>query len=96
MSSKKKFPSDYGMFGVTVQPQTLEETDKLRRNIPRSRWIQRALVMYNARMKEVKEESQSGVRGSASNQVPTAPATPSTEVVARKTNTLINKWRSSA
>jgi hypothetical protein len=82
--STKRIPRSDGMFGVMVQPQTLKETDSLRGDIPRSRWVERALVMYNASMKE-KEESQNGVRGStASNQVPTAPTPASTE--AHKTN----------
>jgi hypothetical protein len=70
-----------GLFAATVEPQTLQETDSLRGDIPRSRWIERALKMYNATKKkeEGKEEEQNkGVRGSqeATNHRETPAATP--------------------
>ena len=78
----------HGLFTATIEPQTLMETDSLRGDIPRSRWVDRALKTYNA---SKKKEEQKGVRGSeSSNQAPTAP-TPSTEVIARKTNAFLNK-----
>ena len=90
MSTKRIPRYNDGMFGVMIEPQTLMETDSLRGDIPRSRWVERALIMYNSSVKE-KEEGQKGVRGSeSSNQAPTAP-TPSTEVIARKTNAFLNK-----
>ena len=76
------------------------ETDSLRGDIPRSRWVDRALKMYNASVKPREgKNDKDGVRGSeSSNQVPSAP-TPSTEVRTRKTNVFLNKggfgaWRS--
>ena len=79
-----------GLFTATIKPQTLQETDTLRGDLPRSRWIERALKMYNASVKEGKENSannnNNGVRGSeSSNQVPTSAPTP-TSTEARKTN----------
>jgi hypothetical protein len=37
---------------VTVRSEILQETDKLRGEIPRSRWFERALIMYNTFVKE--------------------------------------------
>ena len=70
----------HGLFTATIEPQTLMETDSLRGDIPRSRWVDRALKTYNA---SKKKEEQKGVRGSeSSNQVPTAPTPiPTFEVV---------------
>lgn len=88
ITKSKNDPYKGRMFGIILKPQTSRETDSLRGDIPRSRWVERALMMYNASMKE---ESQNGVRGSeSSNQAPTAP-TPSTEVITRKTNAFLNK-----
>lgn len=75
------------MFGVVVHSQTLKETDDLRGDIPRSRWIERALVMYNACMKE-KEEQNDGVRGPhASKQA--APAAPTSTPMLEAQTTLL-------
>ncbi len=41
----------HGLFAATVEPQTLQETDSLRGDIPRSRWVERALQRYNASVK---------------------------------------------
>jgi hypothetical protein len=67
----KRYRSRDGAFGATITPELLEETDSLRRDLPRSRWVERALILYNARMKEEREKEESGVRGStsATNQV---------------------------
>ena len=85
------------MFAVTVEPQTLQETDSLRGDIPRSRWVNRALKVYNASKKkeEGKEEEQNiGVSGSqeaTNHRDPAAtPITTSSEVAA-KTNALLYK-----
>jgi hypothetical protein len=83
------------MFGVTVHPQTLKETDSLRGDVPRSRWVERALIMYNASMMKEGEgennnnDNNSGVRGSkvTSQAVPTS----TTNSSVTETNTLITK-----
>ena len=49
-----KYQGREAMFGVTVRPQTLTEVDKLRGDIPRSRYVERALIMYNSYVKEGK------------------------------------------
>jgi hypothetical protein len=73
----------HGLFTATIEPQTLMETDSLRGDIPRSRWVDRALKMYNA---SKKKEEQKGVRGArTTNLTPTTPPTP-TSTEARKTN----------
>ncbi len=54
----KRYPSRDGCFGVTVTPQIVRQTDQLRGDIPRSRWVERALVMYNASMKEKEGEEE--------------------------------------
>ena len=88
------------MFGAAIAPQTLMETDRLRGDIPRSRWVERALIMYNSSVKKEgkenspsvdNEDNENGEWGSqATNQsTPTAP-TPSTEVTTRKTATLLS------
>ena len=43
---KKDYLSE-GKFGAAIHPRTLRETDNLRGDIPRSRWIERALIQYN-------------------------------------------------
>jgi hypothetical protein len=70
-----------GIFGAIIEPQTLKETDELRRDIPRSRWIERTLIMYNGYVKE--ELTQDDARGShevtsQSSTTPT-PVTPGPE-----------------
>jgi hypothetical protein len=47
-----KYQGREAMFGVTVRPQTLTEVDQLRGDIPRSRYVERALIMYNSYMKK--------------------------------------------
>jgi hypothetical protein len=53
----KRYPSRDGVFAATVTPQLLKETDSLRGDLPRSRWVERALIMYNA---SVKREAEKG------------------------------------
>jgi len=65
--SKKEYTRE-GMFGVVIQPKTLQETDKLRGDIPRSRWIERALILYNGSVKE--QERSLGSSVSANGLVP--------------------------
>jgi hypothetical protein len=93
----KRYPSRDGCFGVTVKPQIVRETDQLRGDIPRSRWVERALVMYNTSVKgenegkEKEEDNQNGVKGGCSgppNQLPTHKPTPSTQVT-RTANTIL-------
>ena len=91
MAANKRYPSRDGCFGVTVTHKTKIETDQLRGEIPRSRWVERALVMYNSSVKEGKgnstDNNNNGVRGpESSNKVPTSAPTPTTSTEARKTN----------
>src|SRR3712207_1418891 len=89
----------HGLFTATVRPQTLEETDRLRGDLPRSRWIERALRMYNASQKEEEGENNdnndnnSGVRGSESSNkvVPTSTTRHFFSTVAQNTVLLISK-----
>jgi hypothetical protein len=69
----KRYPSRDGAFGVTVRPCIVQETDMLRGDIPRSRWVERALIMYNTSAKEKEGEEQKGVKGTDTNLAPTAP-----------------------
>jgi hypothetical protein len=85
----KRYPSRDGCFGVTVTPQIVRETDQLRGDIPRSRWVERALRMYNTSVKENDEEAK-GVMGSqATNPSPAVTPTPTPEVVTPETNTFL-------
>ena len=90
----KRYPSRDGCFGVTVTPQIVRQTDQLRGDIPRSRWVERALIMYNASVKEGKEE-QDGVRGpQATNQVTPPAPTPTPSEVAAQTILEVQSRRS--
>jgi hypothetical protein len=89
MSTAKRIPRSDGMFGVMIEPQTLMETDSLRGDIPRSKWVERALVMYNASVKPREgKNDKDGVRGSQATNQSSAPTTPTltTSTEARKTN----------
>jgi hypothetical protein len=92
-----KYPGQGRLTGISLTLKVMEETDRLRGDIPRSRWIERALTIYNACMKEGKEVN--GVWGSQATNQTSTPATPPTPepvvVVPQKINTLFNKWRSS-
>jgi hypothetical protein len=88
MASNKRYPSRDGCFGITVPPQLKIETDQLRGEIPRSRWVEHALRMYNASVREELEESKDGVRGQFTKLSPTTP-TPTS--VSTETPQLISK-----
>jgi hypothetical protein len=73
-----------GMFGAIIQPQTLMETDRLRGDVPRSKWIEHALKMYNASVKN-NNDNQNGVKGLQA----TTLATPPTPTTPRSTEALV-------
>jgi hypothetical protein len=89
MPPKKDF-SELASFGIKIKSQTINETDSLRGDIPRSRWIERALLMYNGYVRKNKEVGT--FLQSASSSIETRGERPAREVESSSSFDTNNPW----